>query len=116
MLKVNNVLNKQQIKILEIVENRYIHENKPYDPKDSYGGYGNRAGNYVTNDVEQNSGNSVQEIVDAVMNNEISYKNFFKYVLDNFQLYGEPKKLEIIEAILHAIDSDEEFKKIKDLT
>lgn len=158
------MLNKQQIKILEIVENRLIHEEKkeasqPKEKTDDYekpyydgGSPGGQPANYRSKRVSQllyetyydadsgtkpkggsyaymkndkvnaaendgaNNSNPIQEIIDAVLNNEISYKNFFTYVTNNFQSLNQPKKMAILEAILHTIDDDDEFRKIKELT
>ena len=95
-----------------------LFETKPYNPKDSYGGYGNRAGNYIENDKPEdtNTEDPISNIIKSVLNNEISYQNFFQYVTNNFNSFSVNQKTQILEGVLNAIDNDEEFKKIKELT
>lgn len=105
------MLNKQQIKILEIVENRFINEKNDYNKSYYDGGSpGGSPANYAKNDND----NPIGEIVNDTIKNEIAYKNFFEYIKNNFNSYGA-KKVTIIEAILHAIDDDEEFDAIKEV-
>lgn len=102
------MLNQQQIKILEIVENRFINET--YYDKD--GGTKPKGGSYAY--AKNDGDNPIGEIVNDTIKNEIAYKNFFEYIKNNFNSYGA-KKVTIIEAILHAIDDDEEFDAIKEV-